>query len=104
MQVIDIYEKFLVSIESGNSQVSEKGLLQILLDLRFIGDVLSGGKNSSTNTIETQTKHDSLPSAVTKSSFRRKQSQSQADSAAIEPVNKLINKLSQRLDPIDWAT
>ncbi|KAF8766157.1 hypothetical protein HU200_007655 [Digitaria exilis] len=103
-KVIDIYEKFLVSIESGNSQVSEKGLLQILLDLRFIGDVLSGGKNSSTNTIETQTKHDSLPSAVTKSSFRRKQSQSQADSAAIEPVNKLINKLSQRLDPIDWAT
>ncbi|OEL14964.1 hypothetical protein BAE44_0024017 [Dichanthelium oligosanthes] len=87
-KVINIYENFLVSIESGNSRVSEKGILQILLDLRFIGDVLSGGKNSSTNTTEMQTKQDSLPSTVTKSSFRRKQSQSQADSAAIEPINK----------------
>lgn len=103
-KVINIYENFLVSIESGNSQVSEKGVLQILLDLRFVGDVLSGGKNSSTITTETQTKQDSLPSTISKSSFRRKQSQSQADSAAIEPINKLINKLSQRLDPIDWAT
>jgi len=104
MQVINIYEKFLSSVESGNSPVSEKGILQILLDLRFIGDVLSGGKSSSTNTTEMQTKQDSLPSTVTKTSFRRKQSQLQADSAVIEPINKLINRLSQRLDPIDWAT
>jgi len=104
MQVINIYETFLVSIESGNSRVSEKGVLQILLDLRFIGDVLSGGKSSSSNTTETQTKQDPLPSTVTKSSFRRKQSQSHADLAAVEPINKLISKLSHRLDPIDWAT
>ena len=102
MQVINIYENFLSSVESGNSLVSEKGILQILLDLRFIGDVLSGGKSSSTNTTEMQT--NSLPSTVTKTSFRRKQSQLQADSAVIEPINKLVNRLSQRLDPIDWAT
>uniref|UniRef100_A0A0E0MLH3 Conserved oligomeric Golgi complex subunit 1 n=1 Tax=Oryza punctata TaxID=4537 RepID=A0A0E0MLH3_ORYPU len=103
-KVIDIYESFLTSIESGKSLVSEKGVLQILLDLRFIGDVLSGGKSSSTKTTETQKTHDSLPSAIAKTSFRRKQSQLQADSATIEPINKLINKFSQRLDPIDWAT
>ncbi|EES01554.1 conserved oligomeric Golgi complex subunit 1 [Sorghum bicolor] len=103
-KVINIYEKFLSSVESGNSPVSEKGILQILLDLCFIGDVLSGGKSSSANTTEMQTKQDSLPSTVTKTSFRRKQSQLQADSAVIEPINKLINRLSQRLDPIDWAT
>ncbi|KAL5673669.1 hypothetical protein ACJX0J_017975, partial [Zea mays] len=103
-KVVNIYEKFLSCVESGNSTVSEKGILQILLDLRFVGDVLSGGKSSSTNSPEMQTKQDFLPSAVTKTSFRRKQSQLQADSAVIEPINKLVNRLSQRLDPIDWAT
>lgn len=89
----------MASIESSNSRVSEKGVLQILLDLRFIGDILSGGKNSSANPSETQVKQDNA-----KTTFRRKQSQFQADSATIEPINKLINKFSQRLDPIDWAT
>ncbi|KAK3165612.1 hypothetical protein QOZ80_1AG0035460 [Eleusine coracana subsp. coracana] len=103
-KAITIYENFVVSIESGNSLVSEKGVLQVLLDLRFIGDVLSGGKNSLSNTTEMQTKQDSSPSTITKTSFRRKQSQIQVDSAAIGPINKLISKLSQRLDPIDWAT
>jgi conserved oligomeric Golgi complex subunit 1 len=104
MQVVGIYEKFVVSVKSGNSLVSEKGVLQILLDLRFIGDVLSGGKKSSSNTNEMQTKQDSSPITVTKTSYRRKQPQIQIDSAVIEPINKLINKLSQILDPIDWAT
>ncbi|KAM3332938.1 hypothetical protein ACQJBY_028195 [Aegilops geniculata] len=99
LRVISIYEFFLASIESSNSQVSEKGVLQILLDLRFIGDILSGGKNSSANPSETKIKQDNA-----KTTFRRKQSQFQADSATIEPINKLINKFSQRLDPIDWAT
>ncbi|AQL00046.1 Vps51/Vps67 family (components of vesicular transport) protein [Zea mays] len=103
-KVINIYENFLSSVESGNSPVSEKGILQILLDLRFIGDVLSGGTSSSTNTTEMQTKQDSLPSTISKTSFRRKQSQLHADSAVIEPINKLVNRLSQILDPIDWAT
>ncbi|KAL5221468.1 hypothetical protein ABZP36_026181 [Zizania latifolia] len=103
-KVIDIYETFLASIKSGSSLVSEKGVLQILLDLRFIGDVLSGGKSSSTKTTETQRKQDSLPNTFAKTSFRIKQSQLQADSATVEPINKLINKFSQRLDPIDWAT
>ncbi|AQL00064.1 Vps51/Vps67 family (components of vesicular transport) protein [Zea mays] len=87
-KVINIYENFLSSVESGNSPVSEKGILQILLDLRFIGDVLSGGTSSSTNTTEMQTKQDSLPSTISKTSFRRKQSQLHADSAVIEPINK----------------
>ncbi|KAJ6768259.1 CONSERVED OLIGOMERIC GOLGI COMPLEX SUBUNIT 1 [Salix koriyanagi] len=41
-KVIEIYEDFLSSRESHQFQVSEKGVLQILLDLRFAADVLSG--------------------------------------------------------------
>ncbi|CAM0946704.1 unnamed protein product [Alopecurus aequalis] len=100
-KVISIYENFLASIEY-NSRVSEKGVLQILLDLRFIGDILSGGKKSSTNSSETQVKQDH--GTIAKTSFRRKQPPLREDSATIELINKLINKFSQKLDPIDWAT
>nr|CAD1819856.1 unnamed protein product [Ananas comosus var. bracteatus] len=43
-------------------------------------------------------------SMILKTSFRRKPLQVHADSATIEPVTRLISRLSQRLDPIDWAT
>ncbi|KAF2292045.1 hypothetical protein GH714_000308 [Hevea brasiliensis] len=41
-KLIEIYEDFLSSRDSHPSQVSEKGVLQILLDLKFAADVLSG--------------------------------------------------------------
>lgn len=103
-QVVKIYENFFETTESSKSRVSEKGLLQILLDLRFIGDVLSGGKNPSTNGSDASPKQDQLSQAtVMKVPFRRRQSILHSDSPAAVPVSKLINKFSARLDPIDWA-
>ncbi|RVW57681.1 hypothetical protein CK203_096259 [Vitis vinifera] len=42
-KVIGIYGDFLSANDAGGSQVSEKGVLQVLLDLRFVADVLCGG-------------------------------------------------------------
>ncbi|OAY81786.1 Conserved oligomeric Golgi complex subunit 1, partial [Ananas comosus] len=97
--VVGVYESFLSTIESGESRVSEKGILQVLLDLRFVADILSGGKSSGVNAKEEPSR-----SMILKTSFRRKPLQVHADSATIEPVTRLISRLSQRLDPIDWAT
>lgn len=76
--------------------MSEKGVLQVLLDVRFVADVLSGGDS---NTSEELSRVPRL-----KSPFRRKHDQSQAKSVTREHVDGLINRLSQRLDPIDWLT
>ncbi|KAJ3696099.1 hypothetical protein LUZ60_001476 [Juncus effusus] len=105
-KVVKIYENFFAKTESGKSRVSEKGLLQILLDLRFIGDVLSGSKNPKSDGSESNPKSDQLSQVTTKSAFRRRQShhlQSES-SPVIIPVTNLISKFSARLDPIDWAT
>jgi conserved oligomeric Golgi complex subunit 1 len=102
-QVVKIYENFFEATESSKSRVSEKGLLQILLDLRFIGDILSGGKNPL-STGSDSLKQDKLSQAtVMKAPFRRRQSILHSDSPATVPVSKLVNKFSARLDPIDWA-
>lgn len=95
LQVIDIYRNFLSTVEAHESQVSEKGVLQVLLDLRFAADVLSGGASVI---------HESSKSSKAKFSFRRKQDQSQRKSHIEEHVDGLLNRFSQRLDPIDWLT
>ncbi|KAG5237355.1 conserved oligomeric Golgi complex [Salix suchowensis] len=95
-KVIEIYEDFLSSRESHQSQVSEKGALQILLDLRFSADVLSGGECNINEEISRNPK--------VKVPFRRKQDQSQMKSVSRERIDGLINRFSQRLDPIDWLT
>ncbi|KAG1368830.1 conserved oligomeric Golgi complex subunit 1 [Cocos nucifera] len=101
--VIDIYENFLSSTEGGEARVSEKGALQILLDLRFIADILSGGKDSASRNTEMNVKEESSKIMTQRLPFRWKQPELQPGSANIEPAMKLINKLSQKLDPIDWA-
>lgn len=75
--------------------MSEKGILQILLDIRFAADVLSGGDISITD----------VPSRLSKIKvpFRRKKD-AQAKSLTGERLDGLFNRLSQRLDPIDWLT
>ncbi|XP_050376557.1 conserved oligomeric Golgi complex subunit 1 [Argentina anserina] len=90
-KVLDIYGHFLSNLDVGGSQVLEKGVLQILLDLRFVFDVLSGGDSN-------------LNERKTKSNFRRKQDQSRMKSATAERFDGLIHSFSQRLDPIDWLT
>ncbi|KAF7146705.1 hypothetical protein RHSIM_Rhsim04G0086300 [Rhododendron simsii] len=95
-KVIGIYADFLSTAEARDSQMSDKGVLQVLLDLRFVADVLSGGDSSS---IEELSKN-----AKFKVSFRRKQDVNQTKSAIREQVDGLVNRLSQKLDPIDWLT
>ena len=78
------------------SQISEKGILQILLDLRFTVDILSG---CDSNVSDGLTKSPSM-----KPAFRRKQDKNTIKSATRQQIDELINRFSQRLDPIDWQT
>ncbi|CAH8364707.1 unnamed protein product [Eruca vesicaria subsp. sativa] len=96
-KIIIIYEDFLSAREANEPQISEKGVLQILLDLRFASDVLSGG-DTSTN-VEIQPKI-----TMNRSAFRRKQGQQQTKSVNRSRIDGLISQLTQKLDPIDWLT
>jgi hypothetical protein len=85
--------------------MSEKGLLQVLFDLHFVADVLSGGRDVSFITIEFENndkKHDRYLTSPT--NYRRKPTQSEASEASWRKwVASFIQSLSQKLDPIDWA-
>lgn len=75
--------------------MSEKGILQVLLDLKFAADILSGGDFHANEAIKTP---------KVKGHFRRKQEAQQTTSVIKDRTNQLILSLSQRLDPIDWLT
>ncbi|XLS94000.1 hypothetical protein HN51_070008, partial [Arachis hypogaea] len=92
--VIGIFEEFLSSQDSGAHQLSEKGVLQVLLDVKFATDILSGGDSNVIGELHRNAK--------AKVSVRRKQDQSSKTSAIREHSDQLLNRLSQRLDPIDW--
>ncbi|TYI32560.1 hypothetical protein ES332_A04G072300v1 [Gossypium tomentosum] len=94
-KVISIYENFLSTREASGAQLSEKGILQVLLDVRFAADVLSGGDFNVNEELSRKPK--------SKSSFRRKD-QAQTKSVVRDAVDGLIHSLSQKLDPIDWLT
>ncbi|KAL4560756.1 hypothetical protein LXL04_032910 [Taraxacum kok-saghyz] len=97
-KVIDIYAGFLSNNESSKNRVSEKGVLQVILDLRFAADILSGG---DINKSEDSSKTLKTP----KSGYRRKQeAQQQTKSVIKDRLDGLANRLSQKLDPIDWLT
>nr|XP_043610287.1 conserved oligomeric Golgi complex subunit 1 [Erigeron canadensis] len=95
-KVIDLYVDFLVNDEASETRVSEKGVLQILLDLKFAADILSGGDLSGNE--------DVVKTSKTKPSYRRKQDVQQPKSVMKDRLDGLVNRLSQRLDPIDWLT
>ncbi|KAH6806146.1 Vps51/Vps67 family of vesicular protein [Perilla frutescens var. frutescens] len=95
-KVVRIYEDFLSAEEGHGSQVSEKGVLQVLFDLKFAADILSGG--------HLKVNEEFSETANVKSPFRRKQKAPQPNSFVGEHTKQLVNVLSQRLDPIDWLT
>ncbi|XP_055828827.1 conserved oligomeric Golgi complex subunit 1 [Solanum dulcamara] len=95
-KMIHIYGEFLSSQETQGSRVSEKGVLQVLLDLRFASDILSGGDSSANE--------ESLKMPKVKHPFRRKQDVQLNKSVSEERVNGLISSFAQGLDPIDWLT
>jgi hypothetical protein len=91
-----IYEDFLSAREASEPQISEKGVLQILLDLRFAADVLSGG-DTSTN-VETP------KSTINRSAYRRRQDQQKTKLVNRGRIDGVTSQLTQKLDPIDWLT
>lgn len=94
--MIELYGKYISSGESAGAKVSDKGALQIMLDLKFSYDILSGGDSIVS---------EQLPrGAKPKYSFRKKQEQKQAASVLKARLDELVNRLSQILDPIDWLT
>ncbi|XP_022929746.1 conserved oligomeric Golgi complex subunit 1-like isoform X1 [Cucurbita moschata] len=95
-KVIGIYGDFISSMEVGGPQLSEKGVLQVLLDIRFTADILCGAHS---NMCEELSKN---PRA--KYALRRKQNISEEKSVIGDRVNALTDHLSKRIDPIDWQT
>ncbi|VFQ69119.1 unnamed protein product [Cuscuta campestris] len=95
-KIIDIYGDFLSIEEAGGSRVSDKGSLQVLLDLRIVADILSGG--------DLITNKESVEVPKPKLSYRRKQDHLHTDSLYSERINALINGFSKKLDRIDWLT
>lgn len=94
-KVIEIYVDFLDD-EISATRVSEKGVLQVLLDLRFAADILSGGDLAGNEDVS------KIPKA--KTAYRRKQEVQQEKSVIQGRLHGLENRLSQKLDPIDWLT
>lgn len=93
--MIEIYVDFLDD-EISATRVSEKGVLQVLLDLRFAADILSGGDLAGNEDVS------KIPKA--KTAYRRKQEVQQEKSVIQGRLHGLENRLSQKLDPIDWLT
>lgn len=99
MQVLAIYEKFISHPSFMNSRVSEKGLLQLLFDLKFLADVLSGGQDVNLESLRAVGTQDLAPSSALKGPTSLK-----ADVGRQRWINKLLDDLHNRIDPIDWAT
>ncbi|PIN16662.1 Low density lipoprotein B-like protein [Handroanthus impetiginosus] len=95
-KIVGIYGDFLSAEEISGSQVSEKGVLQVLFDLKFAADIFSGGSFHANE--------ESPAISNLKSPFRRKQIAQQPKSIIGGRTKELLNQLSQRLDPIDWLT
>ncbi|KAL0374828.1 UNVERIFIED_CONTAM: Conserved oligomeric Golgi complex subunit [Sesamum radiatum] len=95
-KVVGIYENCLSAEEVGGLHVSEKGVLQVLFDLKFASDILSGGNFQANDELSEISK--------LKAPLRRKQKPQQPQSVMGERIKQLVNRLSQRLDPIDWLT
>ncbi|KAF6176443.1 hypothetical protein GIB67_010080 [Kingdonia uniflora] len=95
-RVLAIYGDFISIVEGRQPQVTDRGVLQILLDLRFTVDVLSGG--------DLKLNEDLPRNARSKLAIKHAQEQNQLNSANRKLFIGFLSSLSQRLDPIDWAT
>lgn len=96
IQIIGIFEDSLITKGGSDLGLSEKGVLQVLLDVKFATDVLSGGDSSSIGELSGNQKP--------RLHARRKQDQKMTTSVIRERCDQLLKHLSQRLDPIDWLT
>ncbi|CAO2832628.1 unnamed protein product [Amaranthus hypochondriacus] len=91
-KVIEIYNE----LATNGVHMSEKGILQILLDVKFAADILSGYDSTLNEGLS--------KSSSVKFNYRRKPDRSTTKSATRDCIDDLISRFSQRLDPIDWQT
>ncbi|KAI3964276.1 hypothetical protein MKX01_014383 [Papaver californicum] len=94
-EVPSIYGSLLSTLDDLSPKVTERGVLQILLDLRFVFDVLSGGDFNM---------NDELSKTPKSKLSMKSQVQKQDSSISRKRVLELTSSLSQRLNPIDWQT
>lgn len=97
-KVLSIYEKFISHPSLMNSRVSEKGVLQLLFDVKFLSDVLSGGQEVHVENI------DAVGTDNLASSSPLKQTTLKAAISRKRWIQKLLDDLHGHIDPIDWAT
>ncbi|KAL3140348.1 hypothetical protein ABBQ38_004612 [Trebouxia sp. C0009 RCD-2024] len=94
--VLEAFSEVLQSSGSLSGKVSEKGLLQLLFDVRFLSDALAGGRPLN----------DTPPPPPPPSRLQR--GQGKAQSPAVQGRHRAFQSLeaslSSQLDPIDWAT
>ncbi|KAH7316330.1 hypothetical protein KP509_21G088700 [Ceratopteris richardii] len=107
-KVLLAYDRFTAGLKDAKFHVSEKGILQLLFDLRFIGDVLSGGECSYPDTA-IFSEEEALLSSILSSSNLVGLRKSLFQGSGTENQRKkwrtnLQDRLSGLLDPIDWAT
>ncbi|CAM6097162.1 unnamed protein product [Calypogeia fissa] len=102
-KIFSSYETFLSDPSVFSTRVSEKGLLQLLFDLRFMADILSGGQDVTSQDLEEDKGKDLGVGAVTRS----KVVPLQPDASALAMKRRgdsLMSTVFTKLDPIDWAT
>ncbi|MCO5564319.1 hypothetical protein L7F22_017979 [Adiantum nelumboides] len=107
-KVLLVYDNFSSSLKDSRSRVSEKGLLQVLFDLRFVGDVLSGGERSYPDHAVFSDEETHLSSILSSSNCAGVRDLLFQGSGTELQRKKwrgsLEERLSNLLDPIDWAT
>lgn len=107
-KVLLVYDKFTTGVKDTRSRVSEKGLLQLLFDLRFIGDVLSGGERSYPDPVVFAKEETHLSFILSSSNLAGVRELLFQGSGTEQQRKKwrlsLQERLSNLLDPIDWAT
>eukprot|EP00246_Nothoceros_aenigmaticus_P001194 TRINITY_DN11617_c0_g1_i1.p1 TRINITY_DN11617_c0_g1~~TRINITY_DN11617_c0_g1_i1.p1 ORF type:complete len:288 (+),score=49.00 TRINITY_DN11617_c0_g1_i1:415-1278(+) len=104
--IFSTYENLISDSSAVYSRISEKGLLQLLFDVRLLSDVLSGGQEITVDNFDSL--EEKLQEPISAGPVLRRKhilSQSEAASSARKKwALKMTLKLSSRLDPIDWAT
>eukprot|EP00250_Pteridium_aquilinum_P019701 c24540_g1_i1 orf=595-3981(-) len=105
-KVLLVYDKFITGLNDARSRVSEKGVLQLLFDLQFLGDVLSGGQHPDPTIFS---KEEPFLSSILSNSNLDGVKELLFQSSGTEQQRKrllvsLQGRLSDLLDPIDWET
>lgn len=107
-KVLLVYDRFISGLKDARGRVSEKGVLQLLFDLRFLGNVLSGGQQPYPNPTVFAEEEPFFSSILSSSNLARlKESLFQSDGTEQQRKRWLVSlqeRLSDLLDPIDWET